>query len=89
MNGKAWRTLRAFVLSIEPLCRECESYKRHVIATEVDHVNNDPADNRLENLASLCKPCHSAKTRRWTIEKSRATDSPRTVREALRTRPQN
>jgi hypothetical protein len=32
------------------------------MATEVDHIDNDPTNNTRGNLQSLCKPCHSAKT---------------------------
>lgn len=62
LDGAAWRRLRAAVLAEEPLCQHC--LDRGVIepATEVDHVDNDPTDNRPEALQSLCKPCHSRKT---------------------------
>ena len=64
LDGKAWRRLRAVILGERPLCQHC--LDRGVIepATEVDHVNNDPTDNRPEALQSLCKPCHSRKTQR-------------------------
>lgn len=29
---------------------------------ELDHINNDPMDNRPENVQPLCSPCHHAKT---------------------------
>ena len=49
------------MLAEQPLCQYCPP---GVItpATEVDHKNNDPADNSRENLVSCCKPCHSIKT---------------------------
>lgn len=62
LDGKDWRTLRAYVLSGEPLCRHCTNMGHSTLATEVDHANNDPADNRLVNLQPLCKPCHSRKS---------------------------
>ena len=62
LDGKDWRTLRAYVLSGDPLCRHCTSRGLTVVATEVDHLNNDPTDNRLVNLQPLCKSCHSIKT---------------------------
>ena len=64
LDGAAWRRLRAAILGERPLCQHC--LDRGVIepATEVDHVNNDPSDNRPEALQSLCKPCHSRKTQR-------------------------
>lgn len=61
LNSDAWRKLRAQVLAEVPLCEYCPP---GVItpATEVDHKNNNPADNSRENLVSTCKPCHSIKT---------------------------
>ena len=62
LDGAAWRRLRAVILGERPLCQHC--LDRGVVepATEVDHINNDPTDNRPEALQSLCKPCHSRKT---------------------------
>lgn len=62
LNGPAWRRLRAAVLAERPLCALCQRQGRVVPATEVDHVDNDPANNDRDNLQSLCKPCHSRKT---------------------------
>jgi hypothetical protein len=61
LNSEAWYRLRRTVLAEVPLCQYCPP---GVItpATEVDHANNDPADNSRENLVSTCKPCHSIKT---------------------------
>ena len=61
LNSDAWAKLRRSVLAEQPLCQYCPP---GVItpATEVDHKNNDPADNSRENLVSCCKPCHSIKT---------------------------
>ena len=62
LDGKDWRTLRAYVLSGEPCCRHCITRGITTVGTEVDHINNDPTDNRLVNLQPLCKSCHSLKT---------------------------
>ena len=61
LNSDAWRKLRRQVLAEVPLCEYCPP---GVItpATEVDHANFDPSDNRRENLKSTCKPCHSIRT---------------------------
>ena len=64
LDGKAWRRLRAAILGERPLCQHCLDRGVIELATEVDHVNNDPSDNRPEALQSLCKPCHSRKTQR-------------------------
>lgn len=32
--------------------------------TDVDHINNDPTDNDLDNLAGMARECHSRKTQR-------------------------
>ncbi len=31
------------------------------VATEIDHINGDPEDNRIENLQELCPVCHRTK----------------------------
>ena len=63
-NSAAWRQIRAGILSVEPLCRECG--KKRVIrpATQVDHIDGDDSNNEFENLQPLCGPCHSRKTAR-------------------------
>lgn len=61
LNSDAWRKLRRRVLAEQPLCQYCPP-GTVTPATEVDHKNNDPADNSRENLVSTCKPCHSIKT---------------------------
>lgn len=62
LNGKAWRELRARVLREQPRCEQCEREGRITPATDVDHKDNDPSNNRRDNLASLCHACHSRKT---------------------------
>lgn len=61
-----WQRVRAQQLAVEPLCRHCLAVDRVTAAREVDHMK--PLANggeRLDpvNLQSLCKPCHSKKTR--------------------------
>lgn len=64
LNHAAWKKLRASVLQDEPLCRMCAAQGLTVAASQVDHIHNDPSDNRRESLQSLCAPCHSRKTAR-------------------------
>ena len=62
LNSAAWHKLRRSVLEGEPLCRHCAAQGLIVPSTDVDHANNNPADNSPENLQSLCHSCHSIKT---------------------------
>lgn len=62
LTSDAWRKLRRSVLAGEPLCRMCTARGLTVVATDVDHANNNPADNSLVNLQPLCHECHSRKT---------------------------
>lgn len=64
LDGAAWRKLRAYVLDSEPLCRDCTRRGLTVIATDLDHRDNNPANNDLLNLVPLCHACHSRKTAR-------------------------
>ena len=62
LNGAAWRKLRKLVLTEQPLCPRCQERGQLVPALEVDHVDNDPTNNRRDNLMGLCRPHHSEKT---------------------------
>lgn len=61
-SSRTWRKLRADVLRHEPLCRKCAEEGRLTPANEVDHIDRNTFNNSLDNLAALCKPCHSKKS---------------------------
>jgi hypothetical protein len=44
-------------------CIDYEKAPWAVGMTEIDHINTDPHDNRLENLQELCPMCHKRKGR--------------------------
>jgi hypothetical protein len=47
-----------------PYCEECGWNKKSEdgrLPLELDHINGDSTDNRLENLRVLCPNCHSLK----------------------------
>jgi 5-methylcytosine-specific restriction endonuclease McrA len=56
---------RLFVAGLKP--KHCEECGWHKISNdgrlplELDHINGDSRDNRLENLRVLCPNCHSLK----------------------------
>ncbi len=56
---------RLFSLQLKkPECEECSwarSAENGRIPLELDHINGDSHDNRLENLRILCPNCHSLK----------------------------
>lgn len=64
LNGVTWRRLRGIVLAGQPLCAHCSKRGLAVPATDVDHADNDPANNAPDNLVGLCHACHSRKTAR-------------------------
>jgi len=41
------------------ICDWCEKSKDGRLPLELDHINGDSMDNRLENLRVLCPNCHS------------------------------
>jgi len=60
-----WERLRRVQLAKEPLCRHCFERGRLVQATHADHIieiSDGGAVYDIDNLQSLCKSCHSAKT---------------------------
>lgn len=61
----AWRRLRDWKLSANPMCELCRRLGRLTPACEVDHIlpiNSGGAPLDQDNLQSLCKTCHSRKT---------------------------
>lgn len=58
--GGAWQKLRTWQLRRYPLCVECGR-----VATDVDHIvaKRYGGLDRPDNIQSLCKRCHSKKTR--------------------------
>ena len=58
--GRDWRKIRLAVLSMRPICEECECK----VAEHVDHVRAivKGGGNELTNLRALCHSCHSRKT---------------------------
>jgi len=62
----AWARLRAAKLSAAPLCEPCEWRGVQRAAEAVDHVvaiaKGGPAFPPLDQLHSMCWPCHSIKT---------------------------
>lgn len=58
---RRWRNMRDAFIATHPLCAVCDR-----VATEVDHIVPHRGNAALmwdwDNLQSLCKPHHSAKT---------------------------
>jgi hypothetical protein len=56
---------RLFTSGLKPMyCEECTWAQRTedgYLPLELDHINGDRHDNRLENLRVLCPNCHSLK----------------------------
>lgn len=63
--GSEWVKIRAKALLRDGhLCQACFKAGIITVATEVDHIINKArgGTNRMENLQSLCNPCHKDKT---------------------------
>ena len=73
-SSKRWRADREIQLSKQPLCEHCLIYGRTTPANEVDHINgraDREQDNTPDNYQSLCKRCHSTKTKAELDAKNR------------------
>jgi HNH endonuclease len=68
--GAAWTRVRVQALSRDAgLCQPCANAGRVTIGREVDHKvpkYNGGTDD-LDNLQTICKPCHEAKTAREAL----------------------
>lgn len=65
--GHAWRKLRERVLKRDNyLCVKHYAIGEVVMATDVDHIvsKEQGGTDDMENLQSLCSPCHKEKTAR-------------------------
>lgn len=63
--GSVWRKIRKqALLRDNHLCLVCLSNGIYTQAQEVDHILNKAqgGDDSLDNLQSICKPCHKRKT---------------------------
>lgn len=66
--SRRWRSVRLSKLARNPCCEDCEAKGIATPATEVHHIKSRKAHPSLEldldNLRSLCKPCHQGQSRR-------------------------
>ncbi len=44
-------------------CEHCGKVPENISDFEIDHIDRDRGNNSLENLQSLCVPCHRIKTK--------------------------
>ena len=61
-DSAQWKKIRAMQLRQEPICYICNA-----IATHVDHdveIKDGGSKTDMENLKSMCLPCHNRKTNR-------------------------
>lgn len=55
------RAVRLLLLETYPYCMQCGATPEQGVRLEIDHINNDPSDNRMENLQVLCRSCNMGK----------------------------
>lgn len=53
-----WQQIRKAKLNRNPLCEHCKKKEKLKPALLVHHIDQNPKNNRPENLMSLCRSCH-------------------------------
>ncbi|NBW21324.1 MAG: HNH endonuclease [Caulobacteraceae bacterium] len=64
--GSRWEKTRSTVLTRDMgLCVPCGKAGMATVATEVDHIKSKAqgGGDELDNLQSICRACHAAKTK--------------------------
>ena len=64
-QSKAWRKVRAVVITTEPVCRSCKEQGKVTAAQVVDHITpirQGGAALDIANLQPLCNACHNKKS---------------------------
>jgi 5-methylcytosine-specific restriction endonuclease McrA len=54
--------LRYSIINKQPYCTNCGMKPSEGVRLEVDHINNNSADNNLSNLQVLCQLCNTGKS---------------------------
>lgn len=53
-----WEKVRAMKLKRNPICERCEKEGRVTPAAMVHHIDGDSKHHAMDNLMSMCWPCH-------------------------------
>lgn len=64
-DSRQWRRVRLIQLAKEPLCRACKSMgviTSGVVADHIVPISQGGERFDMDNLQSLCTPCHNRKT---------------------------
>lgn len=59
-NVKALR--RPYRKHVKSFCEECGFIPKHMCQLDVDHIDGNHSNNKIESLQTLCANCHRLKT---------------------------
>ena len=55
------KSIRYKMLTEHPFCKQCRRTLEEGYRLEIDHIDNNPANNNLTNLQVLCRECNQGK----------------------------